>query len=136
MSRDARDEGFSLVEALVSLLVVSFIFLAIAQLIGTGVYVNRASEDLTEATAYGSEKMEELRQLDYSALTPGGDVDSDVEGYYDDLDLDGDGQTDYTRRWEIIDQGDSKRIRIRVFSTVATMGPAKETNLVSLVAEP
>lgn len=127
--------GFSLVEALVSLVVVSFIFLAIAQMIGTGVYVNRASEDITEATARAGDKMEELRNLPYDDVTVGGDIDQDAAGFFDTADTNDDGNDDLRRRWEVVDNGSSKTIRVRVVSTLESVGTAKETTLVSIIAE-
>lgn len=128
--------GFSLVETLVSLVVISFIFLAIAQMIGTGVFVNRASEDLTKASILATDKMEEVRNEPYDDLTPGGDLNANAAGYFDTEDTNGDGNVELTRRWQIVDNGDSKTVRVRVLSSLATTGPAKETTLVALLAEP
>lgn len=127
--------GFSLIEVLVALFMATIVFLMLGQMIGLGIEANRAATDATRAGALAGERLEELTQLDYDALNPGGSLVADTAGFWDTLDVDGDGTDDYTRRWEIADLGDSKRIRVRVFSTLDVVGPAKEATYVVLVAD-
>lgn len=133
---EGRGDGFSLVEVLIALSLSGFIFLAIAQTIGVAVAANRAATDYSLATDYGTQRLEELGQMDYAALVPGGSLVSDAVGYSDTIDTDGDGTVDYIRRWEIADLGDSRRIRVRVETQLAAFGPQKVVNLVTLVARP
>lgn len=128
------EQGFSLLEILVALFVVSLILVGIAQLIGFAVYVHSTAEDLTQTTALAADKMEELRDMSYAALVPGGSVDSDIPGFFDNPDIDADGTGDYTRRWEINDLVTHKRIRVRTISFLAKIGPPKDAIVVALVA--
>lgn len=128
------DAGFTLVETLVALFVVTLIFLVIADLVTYGLYVHRAAEDMTVAAALSSEKMEELRATDYGTLAAGGSVASDQAGFSDTPDVDGDGTGDFLRRWEVTDQGDFKRIRVRTIATLDAIGGPKDSLLVAVVA--
>lgn len=129
------EKGTTLVEALISIFLASMIFLSIAQLIGIGVYVDRASEDITQATTVAEEKVEELRNTAYAALAVGGSIDADVAGFFDTKDVDGDGAGDYPRRWKITDLGTYKLIEVRATSTLQTIGPAKMATLTVRVAQ-
>ena len=133
--KPAGDPGFTLVETLVALFVVTIILLAIAELMTYGLYVHQSGEDLTETAALAAEKLEELRNLDYGTIAAGGSLAVNSAGFFDDLDIDVDGTTDYTRRWEITDLGDRKRIEVRVISAQDLTGGPKETTLATLVAQ-
>ena len=128
-------EGFSLIEVLVALFMATLMFLMTAQMVGLGIEANRAASDTTRASALAGDRLEELTQLDYLNLTPGGSLAADVGGFSDTLDVNGDGVDDYTRRWEITDLGSSKRIRVQVISTLDVVGPRKEATYVTLVAD-
>ena len=129
-------DGFTLVEMLMSVFLCGIVFLAVAHTLGVAVVANRAVTDYTQASSLGWAKLEELSELDYAALAPGGSVAADTAGFFDNPDVDDDGAGDYTRRWEIADLGGSKRIRVRVISMLAAFGPEKETNVVTLIAAP
>lgn len=130
-----RDAGFTLVETLVALFIVTIILLAIAELMTYGLYVHQSGEDLTETAALAAEKLEELRNRDYLTLAPGGSLAVNSAGFFDDLDIDTDGTPDYSRRWEITDLGDRKRIEVRVIAAQDLTGGPKETTLATLVAQ-
>ncbi len=132
--RDQR--GFSLIEALVSIFLMSIVLLGVAQLIGVSIHLQRASEDLTSATVLAEQKLEELKNVDFNGLVPGGSINGDLPGYFDMPDVDNDGITDYTRRWEILDLGAGKLLRVRVISLLAADGPAKDSMMAVLVARP
>jgi len=130
--RDHR--GFSLVEALVSIFLMGIVLLGIVQLIGVSVYLQKASEDVTSATVLAEQKIEELKNVDFTALVPGGSINADQPGFFDTPDVDGDGVTDFTRRWEVLDLGAGKVMRVRVVSQLAAYGPAKDSLMTVLVA--
>ena len=67
-------------------------------------------------------------------LLPGGSIAVNAAGFSENLDVNGDGVDDYTRRWEVLDLGDRKEIRVRTISLLTTLGPAKETTLHLLLA--
>ena len=131
----ANERGMSLIEALVSLLILTSVLLAMAQLIGLGVHVNRASSDITTITALAERRLEQLQSIDYAAIPVGGSVLSDSPGFFDLLDADGDGVPDYTRRWLVTDSGSSKMIRVRVLSRLQVFGPSREATIALMVAQ-
>ncbi len=129
-----REAGFTLVETLVAMFVTTLILLSVAQLMITGLYVHRSATDLTETTALSSERLEQLRNTQYDLLLPGGSIVVNAAGFWENLDINGDGVDDYARRWEVLDLGDRKEIRVRTTSLLITMGPPKEATLHLLVA--
>lgn len=130
------ERGFSLVEALVSIFVMGIVLLGIAQLIGVSVQLKKASEDVTSATALAEQKLEELKNVDFDTLVAGGSINGDLAGFFDNPDVDGDGNADFTRRWQVLDLGAGKVMRVRVLSQLAAFGPAKESNMSVLIARP
>lgn len=132
--QDSRD-GFSLIEVLIAIFMAGLVFLMLAQMIGIGVEANRAATDTTRAGALASDRLEDLTRLEYDDLAPGGDVNADVAGYFETLDVDADGLNDYVRRWEITDLGTEMRIRVRVIALLDVIGPPKEANYVALKAD-
>jgi len=134
-NRGASPEaGFTLVEALVAMFVTTLILLTIAELMITGLYVHRSATDVTETTALASERLEQLRNIQYDLLAAGGSIAVNAAGFSETIDIDRDGVDDYSRRWEILDLGDRKEIRVRAISLLITMGPPKEATLYLLVA--
>lgn len=128
------DAGFTLVESLVAMFVTTLILLTIAELMITGLYVHRSATDITETTALTQERLEELRNTRYDELVAGGSIAVNAAGYSENIDIDGDGNLDYSRRWEVLDHGDRKEIRVRTISLLLIMGPPKEATLYLIVA--
>jgi Tfp pilus assembly protein PilV len=128
------DPGFTLIEALVAMFVTTLILLAVAELMITGLYVHRSATDLTETTALAQERLEQLRNSHYDTLAAGGSIAVNSAGFSETIDIDGDGVDDYSRRWEVLDLGDRKEIRVRAISLLMTMGPPKEATLHLIVA--
>lgn len=131
----AHTAGYSLVEVMVAIFLASLVFLTMAQMVGVGVAANRAATDTTRAAALAGDRMEELTQAEYVDLIPGGDLNADIGGYSELLDIDGDGIDDYVRRWEITDLGAEMRIRVRVIALLDVIGPPKQATYVSLKAD-
>jgi len=127
--------GFTLVEALVALFILTLVSLSMAQMIGMGLMVDANSEDVTSATTLSANKLEELRNGDYDSLAAGGDLTSDTSGYFDSVDVDGNGIADFTRRWAIADQTGGKSIQVRVIASLDLMGPEREATMATVVAE-
>ncbi len=125
----------SLLEALISLVILTVVLMAIAQMIGIGVLVNRASSDITSATALAEDRLEQLGVMDYATIPIGGSIAANSPGFFDTLDVDGDGVDDYTRRWLVTDSGTSKMIQVRVFSLLPVIGPSKEATIAFMVAQ-
>lgn len=128
-------EGFTFVEAIIALFILTLVSLTMAQMIGMGMLAEANSEGLTSVTTLAGNKIEELRNGGYSALSAGGDLDSNVSGYFETLDADGDGVDDFTRRWSIADQTGGKVLQVRVVSNLETIGEPREATMATVVAE-
>jgi type II secretory pathway pseudopilin PulG len=127
--------GFTFIEALVALFILTIVSLSMAQMIGMGILAGANSASLTSATTLSANKLEELRNGDYDSLTAGGDLTADAVAYYDTPDIDGDGVADYTRRWAIADQNGGKSIQVRVIATLDHSGPQREATMATVVAK-
>lgn len=96
--------GFSLVELMVALVIFSFGVLAGVALLGGGFRWEGKAELETQMTVAAEMKIEELKAIagtkrpDTLALVIGGDLDSNVGGYWDTATLDG---RTFTRRWQM-----------------------------------
>ncbi len=136
MTDQKRNEsGMSLVETLVAMLLVALVLLSVAQLFSVGVVVNKAADDITLVSSLASEKVSELKELPYDAIATGGSLNTDVAGFFDEPDVEGDGTADYTRRWTVTDLATRKSIEVRVIATILTTGDVKQTTLGVLVAD-
>lgn len=129
-----EEQGISVLEALITLFIMTVIALSVGRMLGVGVVVNRASEDVTTTTALAEQKMEELRSMEYATIPVGGSLELDVTGFFDELDANGDTTPDYRRRWRVTDSGVSKTIELYVCSELQAIGDPKETSLAYLVA--
>ncbi len=123
-----------MVESIIALFLLTLVLLSSAQMIGYGVKVHQVSVEIVGASALAEDQMEILRNTDYTALAAGGSVASDTAGFFDTPDVDLDGIVDYTRRWQVVDNGTNKVITVRVIVPQTTMGAAKEATVTSLVA--
>lgn len=111
-SDGAAEDGFTLVEVLVSMAIFMVAMLAIAQLLATGVQMHQLGRNTDAATQLAQAKFEELMKMNFNTaaavqLTPEG-VDSlgaNVANYFD---LPPGGQ--YTRRW-LVQAGPVARTR-------------------------
>lgn len=129
-------DGFSMIEALVAIFILTLLALSLGQVLGMGIATNASSDEITHATALATTKLEELRSGDYDALVDGGALDEDIDDYWDAIDEDSDGLTDYTRRWQISDQGGGKLIQVQAASAARGIGIAKVATMATIVADP
>ena len=75
--------GFTLVEVVVALLLLAVGVIATAPLFVYAARENAVGGDLGSVGALAVRQMELLRVSSYEALIPGGDLNSDVTGYFD-----------------------------------------------------
>jgi prepilin-type N-terminal cleavage/methylation domain-containing protein len=129
---DAR--GFSLLETMIAMLIMLMILLSVAQLFGMSVAVNKAADDITQVTSLAAEMMEQLKFRGYDGLTAGGSLATNASGFFDEPSVDFDAAAEYTRRWQITDNGDHMQIQIRVIAASQIQGTTKETTVTSIVA--
>lgn len=124
-----RESGFTLVEVLVALFLITIGVLAAAPMFIYATQGNAVGADFGSGGALGVERMELLREQDYSALAAGGSLTANTAGYFDTSD------PDYTVRWQITDNAspaNTKTIEVRVVANRTVVGRAKSVTLTSI----
>ncbi len=134
--RATGEHGFSLIEAVVAIFILTIVALGLGQVLGMGMATNATSDEITQGTALATSKLEELRGGDYDALIAGGALDEDLADYSETIDQDGDGTPDFTRRWQITDQTGGKLIQVRTASFSRGIGNEKVAIMATVVADP
>jgi prepilin-type N-terminal cleavage/methylation domain-containing protein len=123
--RKAR--GFSLVEVLVALFLISLGVLAAAPMFIYAMQGNAVGADLGTVGAVAVERMELLRSSNYGALTAGGSLTSNVTGYFDNS------NPAVTVRWTITDDTVGpvtvKTITVRAITNRQVVGERKEITM-------
>lgn len=108
--------GFSIVEALITLLILSIGLVALAKFSGSLTSEGAHAKSRTEASNMGERKLEEFRNYkdlaSYNAYTSGSDTVGPV-GSSSTIELDNVNQT-YQRRWTVTNNGNYKSISIEV----------------------
>jgi len=67
-----REQGFTLIETLVAMLILTFGLLAVANLFFLAQSANKVASHQTAAVALATDVLERLKAIPYAALTPGG----------------------------------------------------------------
>jgi prepilin-type N-terminal cleavage/methylation domain-containing protein len=124
-----RGDGFTLVETLLALSLLGVGVVATAPLFVVAIQDNAMGADSGAAAALAVERMEQLRAVDCDALVAGGDLASDVTGYFDATD------PAFVVRWEVSDNASpagSKTVRVRAVSLRQIRGQPKQVTLALL----
>ena len=100
----AKPKGFTLIEVLVALIILSFSLLALAGLMVTTTKNNSFGSHMTEAATFAQDKLEELRAIKWENLIEGNNTDQ--QG--------GSTGINYTRNWNVTTNGSLKTITINV----------------------
>jgi len=99
-----KSKGFTLIEVLVALVILSFSLLALAGLMVTTTRNNAFGSHITEAATFAQDKLEELRAVKWENLIEGNHTDQ--QG--------GSTGINYTRNWNVTTNGSLKTITINV----------------------
>lgn len=135
-ARRADGTGFSLVELLVSLFLISVAILSMASLVSTGTFINYTAANLTSVTTLAARRVAQLSSMRYGQLAAGGSLAADIEGFSASVDVGDDGVNDVTLRWLVTDLGNSKRIDVRADALDTVLAERQSINIVALVAKP
>ena len=96
-----KAKGFTLIEVLIALTILSIAFLALAGLMVQTTRNNSFGGRMTEAATFGQDKLEELKAASWVAITPGSDsMNSNGMGY--------------SRTWGVATNGNLKTITINI----------------------
>ena len=95
-----NSKGFTLIEVLVSLVILAISLLALAGLMTTSTRNTASGGRLTEAATFAQDKLEELRAIKWDDVLTNSDSVTGSTGIT------------YTRSWEIVDTGTLKDIVI------------------------
>jgi type IV pilus assembly protein PilV len=112
-------KGFTLLEFLIAVMVLSVALLGLGTLTGAMINYNKEAFDNTVAVALSQGKMEQLKNIPYGSLTGGNDT-----------------QSPYTRTWTIDDNTpgtDMKTLTVTV--TWSWKGDSKEVEYTSIVGK-
>lgn len=135
-ARHPEGTGFSLVEMLVSLFLISVAIVSMASMVSTGTFVNYTAANLTSVTTLASQRVAQLSSMRYGDLAAGGSLTADIEGFSASVDIDDDGVGDVTLRWLVTDLGTSKRIEVRADALDAVLAQQQSIDVVALLAKP
>jgi type II secretory pathway pseudopilin PulG len=153
---NARESGFTLIEAVIAALILLVAIVFVAQMFVTAIRQNRSSRQYTHATAVAQSKLEELNAVPIGQLQYGGDLATEggdgrgATGYVDyvavdNLETDRIGvverpeNANYVRYWRIDPDPDPRgwsgvyRISVRVVSLRAAAGEQAEEATVATV---
>jgi len=100
----ASQRGFTLLEVLIALVILSLGLLALASLTTTVIRNNSFSDDFTTATALAQDKLEELVNTSFGSMTSSSDT----------VNQDGTAGSKYSRTWTIGTGTNSKTIQVDV----------------------
>ena len=100
----AKSKGFTLLEVLVAMIILSISLLALAGLMVTTTKNNAYGTTITEAATFAQDKLEELRAMKWVDL---------IDGKYTDQRGGSTGMS-YTRNWEVTTNSALKRVTITI----------------------
>lgn len=114
-SRSRDERGFSLIEVLVAIVILTVGLLSLAQMMVLSTNANTLSGRMTSCSALAKEQLERLKAAPFYSPAPparnpllvaGGDINTTVGGYSQFYDLDGlptPGNGHFETRWQITD---------------------------------
>jgi len=123
---ERKEEGFTLIEALVAMFLLAIGLLSVAPMFVVGIRSAAASGDMGIVTARATERLEVLRGTGFASLPAGGSLTANVAGYFDAS------RPDVTVRWTVTDNATPatlKTIVVRALATRQVLGQPKETTV-------
>lgn len=114
-----RNEGFTLLEVLIAVVVLAFGLLAIAQMQVIAIRFNYQGRDATEAVTLAKDQLEYLKSLpfnhdDLDDITEDNNDDLTDTGTIDHADPNNPIGGRYTRIWNVADRADTKAVNVVV----------------------
>lgn len=116
---DSNASGMTLIETLVAITLLAVCLLGAVPLFVLASRANDTGGTIGTSGAIGLERLELLREVDYDALVPGGDLDTNVPGYFDDS------HDGFVVRWTIEDRvapAGTRQVTVRAMRADARAG--------------
>ena len=117
--RTLRNEGFTLLEVLIAVVILAFGLLAVAQMQVIAIRFNYQGRDTTEAVSLAKDQLESMKTLPFGHADLGDTTDTNNDDLADTVTIDHadpnnpiDGK--YTRIWNVADGGDTKSVMVVV----------------------
>ena len=140
--RTLRNEGFTLLEVLIAVVILAFGLLAIAQMQVIAIRFNYQGRDVTEAVTLAKDQLESLKTLPFGHADLGDTTDTNNDDLADTVTIDHadpnnpiDGK--YTRIWNVADFGGTTKSVMIVVSWLS--GPnriPKQVEFPTIIANP
>lgn len=89
-----NDKGFTLIEVMISMVILAIGVLGLAPLMVLSIYSNTYSQDLTRATAVAQDRIEQLKNVTAPFAVPYTETTTGIDGTYDRTILVDDATTD------------------------------------------
>ena len=115
-----KTRGFTLIEVLVALVILSVALLALAGLMVRTTRNNSFGGHMTEAATFAQDKLEELKAVSWLTLVPGSDLKTGSNGI------------DYTRSWDVTTNANLKTITMTINWNDQT---SHSINLLSVISQ-
>ena len=100
MKNRSSEAGFTLVEALVAIVILVFGLIAVTNLLVVAASSNSVANQATAAATIAAQRLELLKAQPFTSLAVGGDLDSDVTNFNQDDDVAGVGRIH--TRWAVV----------------------------------
>jgi type II secretory pathway pseudopilin PulG len=100
MKNRSSEAGFTLVEALVAIVILVFGLIAVTNLLVVAASSNSVANQATAAATVAAQRLELLKAQPFTSLAVGGDLDSDVANFNQDDDVSGVGRIH--TRWTVV----------------------------------
>jgi len=100
MKNRSSEAGFTLVEALVAIVILVFGLIAVTNLMLVAASSNSVANQATAAATVAAQRLELLKAQPFTSLAVGGDLDSDVTNFNQDDDVAGVGRIH--TRWAVV----------------------------------
>lgn len=130
--------GFTLIEALIAMIILSFGLIAVTNLMLVAATSNTVANQSTAATSIASRELERLKALSFidPGLAAGGNVESDETGFFRNPDDAVPGVGAIHTRWEIHDvDATTKYIIVRSEGTGVLAGPRSRAEFTTIRVE-
>ena len=121
--------GFSLVETLIAMFLATVAALAVAPMFVQAARANETGADMGTVGVIARDRIEQLVQLPYRDLDPGGSLTADVSGYFSDA------HDEFLVRWVIVNEPtatDTVSITVLAETRIVQIGARRRVELTAI----